>query len=313
MGVWIKWTIACLLAAVATAQQPETTQAANVEYRERQLGPFNLEGRSYHLALREAVFSDGQSSKGELGRTAVDIWLRDTAGRDLFQRTFPVRQRGHEFRESVSVTAHLIQGRAGAGLLLTYHTVPSAPLGGESWRVFGVRNGELAPMSRRIVTAGKLDFDMRDGIVHPDWKAALSVDTLRLKVWTGYCFVMIPLKLDWKRGVMVPTTVCGPLQPPSTRCRFPTESYPQRPVAGKSVELYKVPGRGNGRPTVVTLSPMSEIEVLQAEVAVTVTEAGDDVLLSVGDDLWLNVRVDDDSGWMTGWEDLTTVGLPPAG
>ncbi len=207
----------------------------------------------------------------------------------------------------------MIRGRDGSGLLLTYHTVPSAPLGGESWRVFGVRNGKLAPISRRIVTAGKLDIDIQDGIVRPGWNADLSADTLRLKVWTGYCFVTIPLKLDWKGGVGVPTTACGRLRPPSTRCRFPIEAHPQRPAFGKSVELHTMPDHGEGRPTVVTLSPTTVVEILQAEVAVSVTEVGEDVILSVGDDLWLNVRVDGDAAWVKGWEDLPAIGLPPAG
>ncbi len=74
-----------------------------------------------------------------------------------------------------------------------------------------------------------------------------------------------------------------------------------------------MPGQGDGRPTVVTLSPTAEVEILQAEVAVTLTEVGDDLLLSIGDDLWLNVRVDGEAAWVQGWEDLTTLGLPPAG
>ncbi len=76
------------MAALAAAQQPETPR---IEYRERQLGPFNMEGRPYRLVLREAAVSGGQSADWELARTVVDIWFRDTAGRDLFHRSFPLR------------------------------------------------------------------------------------------------------------------------------------------------------------------------------------------------------------------------------
>lgn len=311
--VWIKLMTACLILPLAAAQQPATTQAARIEYRERHLGPFNLEGRSYHLVLREAGVSGGQPVNSDFDRTVADIWLRDAEGRDLFHRRVPVRQRGQELEESVSVTAHSIQGREGAGLLLTYHTLPSAPLGGESWQVFGVRANKLEPMSNRIVTAGKLDVSLQNGVVRPAWNTDLSSDTIRLKVWTGFCFVLIPLKLDWKRAVAVPTTACGPLQRGRTSCQFPIELQLQPPVAGKSVKLYPTPARGDGRATVVTISPTAEVEILKAKVALAVTEIEDDLLLSVVDDLWLSVCVDGVTAWVQGWEDLTALGLPPAG
>lgn len=312
--MWAKLAIAAVVPLALAQSPPPPQESPATEVLEYRLGPFTVQGRSFAVVVREARIPGGPSADLDFFRTATDLWIRDEGGHNLFHRDFPARRRGREFEESVSVEAHLLRGREGSGLLLVYQILPSAPLGGDSWQVFGMVDGRLRPMSGRIVSTGELDAAAHGGVVEATWDPGLSSDTLVLKVWTGHFFIRAPVVLRWSRGEAAPACGSGKrTRETVARCRFPVEARPRPPEAGAAVRLFSQPAAAEGGSTVVKIGAGTKVEFLEAEVALVWKQDGDDVSLEAAPDAALKVRVDGAEGWVRGMEDLTALGLPPAG
>src|SRR5690348_5329666 len=120
----------------------------------KRLGPFSIAGQNYTVDLETKALSSDEG-----GETVTAMEIRDASGAVQYRRTFAAAEEKDYF-ESWSVSALLLTGSNGAGLLVNYdlYSEPSAPeQEPSSWfQVFGVLGGKLVPFSAPIEVQGGL-------------------------------------------------------------------------------------------------------------------------------------------------------------
>jgi len=135
---------------------------AQLEDVERAVGPLEIGNQRFTVMLHRKRVPG--SVDADFGETLARLEIKNEAGAVQYQKTFPYEATGDGFAESLDATVQVLQGKHGRGILITYGTLPSAPLGGESWQVFGPfsgppsspLNGKLVPFSKPISTDGQL-------------------------------------------------------------------------------------------------------------------------------------------------------------
>ncbi len=251
--------------------------------------------------------------------------IKDPGGRVHFQKTFPYEVSGDRFVETTAAAAHLLRGRQGRGLLITYGMLPSTPLGGESWQVFGLfagppsaqLHGRLVPFSKPIFAEGQLITGKPgDRVVETSLEPGLQGDVLRFRVWAGNLFVIIPLRILWFRNTIGPAWQCVKMTPrgPKPICALSVEA--ERHPADEDmtfVRLRREADEGMGVAQHVVVKRDSKVEFLGVEAEVVWKENADSVSLGVSDDVWLKIRIDGREGWIHTQEDFQAIGLPQAG
>ena len=326
LGVWI-------LAPVflqAWAQSPpsvasqgqRTAQTAQLEDISRQLGPFDIKGQPFTVVLHKKRIAG--SADADFGETLDLMEIKDAGGTVHYQKTFPYEVEGDRFFETMDASVQLLQGKQGSGLLVTYGTLPSTPLGGDSYQVFGLFSGppsapligKLVPFSKPIFTDGQLiNGKPGEEIVQTSEEPNLQGDVLHFRVWTGNFFVIIPLRILWFQNTIAPAWRCQKMTPrgPRPLCelrveadRFPAEEDPT------FVRLFPEPEEGF-TPAHVVVKKDSQVQFLAVEVETVWSEDAEGVGLSTAEDPWLKVRIDGKEGWIHTQEDFMAIGLPQAG
>jgi hypothetical protein len=172
--------------------------------------------------------------------------IKDALEKVHYHKSFPYEVSGGRFVETTEASAQLLRGRQGRWLLITYGTLPSTPLGGESWQVFGLfagppstpLAGRLVPFSKPIFAEGQL-INGKPGkkVVETSQEPKLQGDVLHFRVWAGNFFVIIPLRILWFQNTIGP----------AWRCVKMTARGPQ-PVCEVKVEAERHPaGPGHRR------------------------------------------------------------------
>jgi hypothetical protein len=324
----IRWRLATacwlLTALPAAAQSPPRSnvsqtnvgRTADLEDFERRLGPFELSGQSFTVMLRGKRVAHARPLDPDSQETVVGLQIRDAGGTVHYGQTFPYEVAGNEFAETLEVSAQKLEGSQGAGLLLTYGVLPSPPLGGESWQVLGLFDRKLVPFSKRIFADGGLTDVPGDGVARTSREPQFLPDVLRLRVWAGNFFVIVPLRVDWLLAKMSPAWVCAKLTGSGSKplCEYRVEA--ERTPSGPEltfVRLFAEADEGMGTPAHVVVKPDSKIEILSTEAEAIWQEDADGVGVSVGDDPWLKVRIDGKEGWIHTQEDFQAIGLPQTG
>jgi hypothetical protein len=143
-------------------------------------------------------------------------------------------------------------------------------------------------------------------------------DVLRLRVWTGYFFVSVPVRIDWPEGKLAL----------GQRCLYQTghgfaEGGCEVPVEGARVNsrqqemtfvrMFRESNERSGPPAHVVVRMDSKVEVVAGKVTMIWDEGPDVVSISVGGDVWVKVRIDGQEGWIHTPEDLNAVGLFASG
>ena len=130
---------------------------------EERLGPFSIAGRDYSVLLRKKKRRPGSTQ--ESGETVVAMEIQDATGAILYQRTFPYQEETEDFSDAWFVSAGLLTGANGSGLLVNFSedSEPSAPEPEptESWQVFGVVNGKAQTLQRTHFSSGRLGTERR--------------------------------------------------------------------------------------------------------------------------------------------------------
>src|SRR5438477_2341 len=144
-----------------SGQPSDTPTATGSEITEgggRQLGPFVTGGNEYRVVLQEKPRLPGSTQ--ETGNTVVKMEIQNSAGTVEYQRTFPVQTELEGFSDAWFVTAMVLPGRSGTGLMINYalDSEPSGPTPeNESWwQLFGVVDGKLRAFSGPISIQGDL-------------------------------------------------------------------------------------------------------------------------------------------------------------
>jgi hypothetical protein len=316
-------TLLLMLLLPGIAAVPQETvpppSSAQIEDVERQLGPFEVSNQQFTVILRmKRAVTQGPVLNPDFQETLSGIEIKDAGGVVHYENTFAVPEIADgSFVETTSLFATPVQGEQGNGLLITYSSLPSTPLGGSSWQVFGLSDGKLVPFNKPLYLEGDLMATGDAGeAIQTSQESTLQGDVLNFRVWTGNFFAVIPLKIDWLLGRFAPAWQChkmtGQGVQPLCQVRVEAERVAQEDDM-TFVRLHEEPEEGFGSPAHVVVRKYSQIEFLAAETEVIWDEDANGVGLTVADDVWLKLRIDGKEGWVHTQEDFTAIGLPQAG
>ena len=315
--------------ANARKETPGTGATTRANELIKTLGPFLIAGQNYSVELRMRKVQPGSVS--ESSDTVVAMEIRDQAGAVQYQRAFPYVQGTEDSFESWSVSAVLLRGTNGTGLLVSYddYSEPSAPEEEPTawFQIFGMRNGKLAPFGAPLEVQGDLLDKYADGHTYKTARPlGAEADEVDFKVWTGHCRIVFPIRVDWTDGKLTPTQECatsaGDFGP---RCQYKVVPETELYSSGITfVRLWASPDEKSGAPQNTVVKKDSKVDLLTALVATKWTEGNpagpanlkgplDDAGgfgVAADADLWLKVQIDGKEGWMHSEEDFRALGLP---
>jgi hypothetical protein len=265
-----------MLRALVAVVLPVTAWC-QAETSERVFGPFPIGDRSFQASV-----------------SAASLRIQDADGVLHFEKKLPDQTKAHVAR---------LAGKNGSGLLVTYQT-PAAPRG-RSWEVLGLKDGKLASFGLPVTPEGELEMEAGQDVAAA-WDAALRVDVINFRIWTGNFFVLVPLEPGWERGNL--RLAYGLVR----NCRMAVEAD-RKPVEEEStVRLFQSADEESGKPAEIGVRRGSAVEILEAVGRVLWEESDEQILLGVAEDIWLKVRIDGKEGYLHSSEDFAVIGLPEA-
>jgi len=323
-----RFTVCCALAFCASltvnavGQEPSTPGGLGLETGERRIGPLNVRGKRFAGDLLLKRVRKAGAPPWEAEETVAQVKIGDATGAVAYSKLFPYSVEGDHFVETVEVSAQVLEGRQGRGLLVTYSVEPSTPLGGQSWQVFGIRNGRLIAFGNPIAAEGSLlnaEPAQPESIVKTSAERGLDADLLDFRLWTGNFFVVLPVRVDWAAGRVGLARTCSSVKMTSRGrqgvCRLQPEVGERvRPAEGStSVQLLAEDFEPAGKAQSVVVKESSKVEFLEAAGIPRWDETEQTIQLGVWpEDLWLKVRIDGREGWVHTQEEFTAVGAPQA-
>jgi hypothetical protein len=308
-----------VMVAPASAPRTESMQS---------LGQFEIAGQIYTVDLQKKKVR--QNVREDPWETVVRMEIRDAIGAVQYRRTFPYAPPTDDFIDSWSVSARLLRGTNGAGLLITYddYNEPSAPEQERTvWvQIFGVRNRVFGAFGPPLaVQGGQLDTYLDAGSYMSAGALGTQADRVAFKVWNGHGRLIYPVRVDWMQGTLSPAQDCATRDGVLTDgCEYSVLPEDIRHVDALTfVRLWPQPDQRSRPPMNTLVRPDSAIEIQKARVATQWVErdlkasSSQDSLEHAGHfgladdaDLWLHVRIDGTEGWIHSDEDFRALGLP---
>jgi hypothetical protein len=301
---------------------PQASQAARVpggdprvEDAEERKGPFTIAGQTFTVVLHSKRLR-GKSGDFEQALAALDIVNAD--GVVQHREEFPYTVENGAFAESCSATVNPVSGSNGAGFLLDTGCLPSAPLSGGPWQIFGLINGKLSAIGKPLYAEGELGDFVPGKINKIDNLTQILADELRIRLFTGYFFVSVPVRVNWMEGKLALGQHCfyqtghGAAE---GGCEMPVEGAERHPSEQELtfVRMFSESNEQVGAPAHVVIKKNSQVDILASKVLVTWEEGKDGIGLGVGNDIWVKIRIDGKQGWIHTDEDLQAIGLYRAG
>ncbi len=309
-----------LSSRLAAPQQPGTSEGGRMEDAEQRVGPFAIAGQNYSVVLHQKRLPS--ASDPALAQTLAAVEIRDAAGNVSYQKTFSYAIQQGRFQRSLSASAQLVTGKTGAGLVIHYREQTASAQAGvarasESWQLFGMVNGKLAPLSKPLPLGEGMAGGPFMGVMMRAANGQVSVisqpDTIEVRAWAGNFSVFVPLRMDWNHGGLTQGQRCmemigGGLQ--ETGCDMRVEAV-RRPSGDEYTfaRLFVEANENMGNPDHVVLQKDSKVEILGSRAIVTWKENGELIQPEISG-VWLHLRIDDRTGWIHGEEDFAAVGLP---
>ncbi|HUU44414.1 MAG TPA: hypothetical protein VM118_01670, partial [Acidobacteriota bacterium] len=249
--------------------QDSSSSTLQLEDFERRIGPLVVKGRPFTVVLQMKRIVGPDSTAGRKFReTLVRFEIRDTGDTAVFARSFPYEIWGESFSETMYAWPRLLEGNEGSGILVSYGFVPTAPLCGSSWQVFGLFDGRLVPFSKPLAMYGELiDPNPAAEIMRTETEPDLQADVLRFRVWTGNFFVIVPARVDWMQALVRPAWRCGRMTAEGLKplCRFRVEAERRRSGQDLTfVRMFHGPDE-DGIARHIVVKQDSEVEFLEAE------------------------------------------------
>jgi hypothetical protein len=256
--------------------------------------------------------------QGEFAQALASLDIADAAGAVLHHEEFPHAVENGEFTETCSVSVNPITGSNGAGLLLDTGCLPSAPMSGGPWQIFGIVNGKLAPIGKPLYAEGEMGDFVPGKVNHMGNLTQILADELRIRLFTGYFFVSVAVRLNWMEGKLALAQHCFYQTGHGTAeggCEMPIEGVERHPGEQELtfVRMFSESNEQIGTPAHVVIKKDSRVEILAGKVLVTWEEGKAGIGLGVADDIWVKVRIDGKEGWIHTDEDLQAIGLYRAG
>jgi hypothetical protein len=281
---------------------------------EERKGPFTFGGQTFTVVTHTKRM---RGARGDSAQALASLDIVDAAGTVLHHEEFAYPIENGDFAESCSVGVDSITGSNGAGLLLDTGCLPSAPLSGGPWQIFGVVNGKLALIGKPLYAEGEMGDFVPGKINHIGNVTQILADELRIRVFTGYFFVSVPVRVNWLEGTLALAQRCfyqtghGLAE---DGCEMPVEGVEQHREQDLTfVRMFAESNEQIGTPAHVVIQKNSRVEILAAKVLVKWEEGKDAIELGVGDDIWVKIRIDGKEGWVHTEEDLQAIGLYRSG
>jgi len=281
---------------------------------ERQ-GPFSLGGRDFTVVMH---YKSSPRSGGLDSRTIVLLDIRDAAGAVCYQQSFPYAVEGGTFSETCLASVRLLRGSNGTGFLIESDCLPSAPLAGGPWQIVGVMGDKLVPFGKPLVTEGKWGEFVSGAIQRTGSITQILPDVFNLQVWTGYFFVSVPVRINWREGKLALEQRCMYQTGHGFAeggCEMPAEEARLAPREQDLtfVRMFRESNEQSGPPAHIVVKMASTVDVVAGKVHIIWNEGQEAVSISVGEDVWVKVRIDGQEGWIHTPEDLNAVGLFASG
>ena len=267
---------------------------------------------------REKALS--RASDAKFAATLGELEIRGANGAVVYQKSFPYTVQDGRFARTLAASASMFEGAGGAALVIRYLEEPAAAGEGESWQVFTVVSGKLAPLgvplppggNENLAVGGVLTGVMVGGGVNV-MPLASKAEALEFRAWAGNFFVYVPVRVDWEQGKWGEGEQCfaldkGALQKTGCNMRSTAVARPPR-AQGAVVTLYDGPVEDRYHATPVAIESGTKFEILDARAVVNWKDIGDRVACSF-DDMWLRVSVHGDTGWIHSGADFVALGLP---
>ena len=251
------------------------------------------------------------------GRTLTLIEIVSAAGAIAYREELSYSIEQRDFVETCDVGVDVLDGSNAKGLLLDMGCLPSAPLAGGPWRVLRLTGSVFVPVGKPLTAEGKLNGFVPGAITRLGTATQILPDTLHIRVWTGYFFVEVPIRIDWLQGDLAIARRCysqtghGFVE---DGCEVPLTDIQRVPSERELtfVRLFSEAGETTTADHIVVKRD-SRVEFLAAKVLVTRDASPEMIGLSVNDDVWLKVRIDGVEGWIHTVEDFNALGIYQSG
>ena len=248
----------------------------------------------------------------------ASLEIVNAAGEVQHQESFPYSADPNGDSESCSADVQFLEGSNGKGILLSEGCLPSAPMSGGPWQIFGVVKGKLVLIGKPLVTEGELGDFVPGAINRIGTVTQILPDTLQIRVWTGYFFATAQVRVDWFQGTLALAQHCFYQTGHGFAeggCEMPVEKVERMPSDQELtfVRLFTESNENTGPPAHVVVKKDSRVEVLAAKVQIVWDDGRDAISLGAGGDIWIKVRIDDKEGWIHTDEDLNAIGLSQSG
>jgi len=307
--------------AALSGQDPQPVTASStlqMEDTEQTLGPFSIQDQGFTVLLRmKRLQTQRAVPDPDFYETLSRMEIRDAAGMVHHRRDFVIPDATIDgFANTTHAYVQPLEGKQGSGFLVSYSDLPSTPLGGASWQVFGLFEGDLVPLSAPIYTEGDLVEDSTEQIARTSEEPGRQGEVLHFRIWTGNFFVIYPVLVDWLQAELSPAWRCFKMtsqgQLPVCQYRVEADRQPQEEEL-TFVRLHDEAEEELGFPEHAVIKKDSVVEILAAEGKVDWQEDEGGVGLAPGGDFWLKIRIDGKEGWIHTQEDFRAIGLPQAG
>lgn len=302
--------------AAGQAAKPATA-APRVVDSAQELGVFEIGGARYGVLARVKSISGGGDPK--LTVTVSELEILGSTGTLVYRKGFSADLQGGRFARTLSASASSLQGAGGAALVIRILEEPAAAGEGESWLVFAMVGGKLTALGvplppgqgTGLAVGGVVAGVMVGGGVNV-MPLASKAEALEFRAWTGNFFVFVPVRLDWEQGQWGEGENCFALDKGSltkTGCNMRIDAAARPYADGLVITLYAEPVVDRYHASPMQIVSGAKFEILTARAIVNWKEVAGRVRCSF-DDVWLQVRVNGDLGWVHSGADFTAVGLP---
>jgi len=289
---------------------------------EKRLGPFTVNEREFTVLLNLVKY---QGAAQGFTETVESFSIVDKEGVVHYQKALGVEQGDKGFAESVDIWAYTLDssgvrtflheagklkeiaplGQEGAGLILYYGVVPSAPSSGVSCQIFSLKEERLVPLFLPLTVYGRI-YDLPQGS-NANALRLLAGNTMKFGVWTGWFEVVVPVHvLDTLRVMPLHydlTFNYNAFNVIVENRHFEEETF---------VRLFNSPD-ASSIPQHVIIRQDTKVEFLLAYARVSIESGSAECVLSTDEMPWLKVRIDGKEGFVRDAEDLLALGIQPAG
>ncbi len=315
-------------ASAGTQTSPPLTNTVSHE------GPYTLGTQQYSVMLQYRAIPENSSrlaSAASFTSTLGRLEILDAQGKSVYQESFPYTVEQRRFTQTLSASASPLPGTAGVALVIRFlerlapspNADPALPK--ESWQVFGVVNGHIAPFGAVLPLGRGTDITVGGAVAAVMIKGGIEVmpmastaEVLAFRVWTGHFYALVPVRFDWPHGKWGEGEQCYATDNGTLRergCIMHMEAVPEpRPPDADTiyVHLFESPDGNLDNSVNVPISPDAHPEFLDMMAIVQWEAKGQRVECSF-QDLWLRIRIDGKEGWVKGQEAFDALGLPLAG